>query len=86
MNSKFDLRIEAVRLAVNVEGVTPENVISVAKEIETYILGEVTLPEQYDPNDNLKKMSEIISQASFFKPATDEKVIEETKVEESVAE
>lgn len=77
MNSKFELRIEAARLAVNVEGVTPENVISVAKEIETYILGESVLPEQYDANDNLKKMSELISKS--FNHSADEKAVEEAK-------
>lgn len=86
MNSKIDLRSEAVRLAVNVEGVTPENVISVAKEIEAYILGDVTLPEAYDPNESLTKMTEALSKGSFLKPTTYETAVEEAKVEESVAE
>ena len=86
MNSKIDVRIESVRFAVTVEGVTPENVISVAKEIETYILGDATLPELYDPNSYLKQVSELLSHNSSFKPTTDEKGFKETKIEENVVE
>lgn len=55
MNSKLEVRFEAAKLAVMVEGVTPGNVVDVAKEIEIYILSDVNLPETYDTNAILKE-------------------------------
>lgn len=54
MNSKLELRNEAVRLAVNVKDVTSENVIEVSRKIETYILGDAELPEYFDTQKNLQ--------------------------------
>lgn len=55
MNSKLEVRFEAAKLAVMVEGVNPGNVVDVAKEIEIYILSDVNLPETYDTNEILKE-------------------------------
>ena len=61
MNSKLDLRLESAKLAVMVDGVTPENVISLSKEIEKYVIGEAELPESYDPNEMLKNSMEMLN-------------------------
>lgn len=82
MNSKLDLRIEAVKIAVNVEGVTPENVIETAKAIEGYILGSVELPDYIDPNAQMKELTEKFHTKDFG----NEKADKETASEESVAE
>ena len=60
MNSKLELREEAIKLAVNVEGVNTENVIDVAKKLESYILGEAKLPELYDSTEQMKQMMKMI--------------------------
>lgn len=85
MNSKLELRTEAVKIALNVEGVTPENLIETAEKIETYILGSVELPEYIDPQAQLKELSEKFLSKSF-EPKGDEKAIEETTSTESVIE
>lgn len=82
MNSKLELRIEAVKLAVNVEGVTSENVIKTAEKIEAYILGDTELPEWIDPQAQLKELSEKFLTKDFG----NEKADKETASEESVAE
>lgn len=61
MNSKLDLRLESAKLAVMVEGVTPENVISLSKEIEKYVIGEADLPESYDPSEMLRNSMEMFN-------------------------
>lgn len=61
MNSKLDLRLESAKLAVMVEGVTPENVISLSKEIEKYVIGEADLPEAYDPSEMLRNSMEMFN-------------------------
>lgn len=66
MNSKLELRIEAVRIAVNVDGVTDKNVIAVSEEIAKYILGDAELPEVYDPTELQDKMLKMISNLNFL--------------------
>lgn len=61
MNSKLDLRLESAKLAVMVDGITPENVISLSKEIEKYVMGEADLPEAYDPSEMLKNSMEMLN-------------------------
>lgn len=85
MNSKIELRTEAVRIALNVEGVTFENVIETAEKIETYILGSVELPEYIDPQAQLKELSEKFLSKPFESEAY-EKVIKEATATTSVAE
>lgn len=85
MNSKLDLRIEAVKIAVNVEGVTPENVIETAKAIEDYIIGDIELPEWIDAQSQWKELSEKFL-TKPFEPKPDEEADKETASEESVAE
>lgn len=82
MNSKLELRIEAVKLAVNVEGVTSENVIETAEKIEAYILGDTELPEWVDPNAQIKELTEKF----MSKDLSNEKADKETASEESIAE
>ena len=65
MNSKLELRIEAVRIAVNVDGVTDKNVIAVSEEIAKYILGDAELPEVYDPTELQDKMLKMMSNLNF---------------------
>ena len=54
MNSKIEARIEAVKLALNVEGVTSENIIEVSEKIASFIIGEAELPDK-DPSDDMQK-------------------------------
>jgi len=61
MNSKVEIRLEAAKLAVMVEGVTPDTVVNVSREIESYVLGEAKLPEVYDPNAMLKDSINILN-------------------------
>lgn len=56
MNSKIEARIEAVKLALNVEGVTAENIIEVSEKIADFIIGNSGLPDIYDSNGYLKDM------------------------------
>lgn len=66
MSSKIELRIEAVKLAVNVEGVTDKNVIAISEEIARYILGDAELPEVYDPTESQNKILAMMSQMNSF--------------------
>jgi len=66
MNSKLELRNEAVRLAVNVKDGTSENVIEVSRKIETYILGDAELPEYFDTQKNLQEMFATMSRTNSF--------------------
>lgn len=56
MNSKIEARIEAVKLALNVEGVTSENIIEVSKKIADFVIGEAELPDSYNANSELQAM------------------------------
>lgn len=46
MNSKLELRLEAARIAVKLDGVNINNFHESAYRIEHYLLGDATLPEQ----------------------------------------
>ncbi len=56
MNSKIEAKIEAVKLAINVEGVTSDNIIEVSAKIADFIIGDAVLPETYDSNAYMKEM------------------------------
>lgn len=56
MNSKIEVRIEAVKLAINVEGVTSENIVSISDAIYGFILGDAELPENHDANAEMKEL------------------------------
>lgn len=55
MNSKIEARIEAAKLAINVEGVTPDNIVSTSEAIYGFILGDAELPENHDANAAMKE-------------------------------
>lgn len=76
MNSKIELRIEAVKLAVNVEGVTPENIIEVSEKIFTFLQGDAILPETFDTNSVMKDMITNFGIPPIAK--NDEKIVTET--------
>ena len=82
MNSKIELRIEAVKLAVNVEGVTDKNVIAVSGEIAKYIIGDVALPEVYDPTENQSNLLKIMAGINKFNKKDDEDIEKTTEEEE----
>lgn len=65
MNSKIELRIEAVKLAVNVEGATPDNIIELSEKIFKFVQGNADLPETFDSSSAMKDMMK-----SFVKPPT----------------
>ena len=46
MNSKLELRLEAAKIAAELEGVTLDNFHEAVSRIERYILGSAELPEQ----------------------------------------
>ena len=75
MDSKFDLRLESARLAVMVDNIRKEDVISMAKEIEKYILGDNELPEMTDKNLMLEMA------ARLFKERPDINETEKEKAE-----
>lgn len=54
MNLRLDLRLESAKLPVMVESITPDNVVSLSKDIEKYLLGDAELPETYDQHKMLK--------------------------------
>lgn len=56
MNSKIEVRIEAVKLAINVEGATSENIITTSEAIYGFILGDAELPENHDANAEMKEL------------------------------
>lgn len=56
MNSKIEARIEAVKFALNVEGVSSENIIEVSTKIAAFIIGNAKPPDTYDSNGYLKEM------------------------------
>lgn len=64
MNSKIEARIEAVKLALNVEGVTSENIIEESGKIADFIIGNSELPDIYDSNGYLKDMVEKMTATS----------------------
>lgn len=64
MNSKIDARIEAVKLALNVEGVTAENIIEVSKKIADFVIGSAELPDKDPAEDMQKRMMDMLADAS----------------------
>ncbi|MCI9284337.1 MAG: hypothetical protein HFJ91_00675 [Muribaculaceae bacterium] len=56
MNSKIEVKIEAVKLAINVEGVTSENIVETSEAIAKFILGDAELPDTHDGNALYKEM------------------------------
>ena len=76
MNSKIEARIEAVKLALNVEGVTSENIIEVSKKIASFIIGEAELPDKDPSEDMQKRMMDMVTGA--YKNLSTPKVSTET--------
>lgn len=62
-NSRIEARCEAVRMAASVKDVTSDNLLEMAKKIEHYIVGDIELPDIYDPNAYMKELTEKL--ASF---------------------
>lgn len=56
MNSKIEVKIEAVKLAINVEGVTSKNIVETSEAIAKFILGDAELPDTHDDNALYKEM------------------------------
>lgn len=78
MNSKIEARIEAVKLAINVEGVTSENIVSTSEAIYGFILGGAELPETHDTKAEMKElmakmMPALNTPSTTTNPAPDEK-------------
>lgn len=78
MNSKIEARIEAVKLAINVEGVTPENIVKTSDAIYGFILGGAELPENHDANADMKElmakmMPTLNTPSTTINPVPDEK-------------
>lgn len=63
MNSKIEARIEAVKLALNVEGVTSENIIEVSDKIASFIIGSAELPDRDESADIQKRMMDMVTDA-----------------------
>lgn len=61
MNSKIEARIEAVKLALNVEGVTAENIIDVSEKIADFVIGNSELPDKDESVDFQKRMMDMMS-------------------------
>lgn len=61
MNSKIEARIEAVKLALNVEGVTSENIIEVSEKIASFIIGNAELPDKDPSEDMQKRMMDMVT-------------------------
>lgn len=59
MNSKIDLRMEAVRIAAGLEDITHSNLISVAESIERYIIGNAALPEVMDMKEMMSAFTDL---------------------------
>lgn len=57
-DTKLNARIEAVRLATTVKGVTLENILEVSKGIASFIIGEANIPEANDKGDYLERLME----------------------------
>lgn len=90
MNSKIEVRIESVRLAINVEGVTSENIVEASKAIYDFIIGDAELPESHDSNAEIKElMTKAFANNSYITPEmaalhveSDKLTIEDKKVED----
>jgi len=51
---QIELRMEAARIAAQVEGVTTRNFTAVARRIEHYIMGSARLPERFNEEDVIR--------------------------------
>lgn len=83
MNSKLELRNMAVNSALNVEGVTADNVIAVAEKIYAFVIGKAELPEKYDPNEAMEKMKDLMN---LNKPSNEKDAIQEADFAEEPAD
>lgn len=54
--NRVDIRIEAVKIALQIHAMDMSNVIETAKTVENYIVGNADIPEYEDPNKILKDM------------------------------
>jgi len=59
MNSKLELRNEAIRIAASLEGVTSKNLIGTAEKIEKYIMGDATLPDVMDMREMMNTFTDL---------------------------
>jgi len=59
MNSKLELRSEAIRIAASLEGVTSESLIVTAERIEKYIIGDTVLPDVMDMREMMKTFADL---------------------------
>lgn len=53
MNSKIAVRAEAVRMAMNVQGVSSNNIVAVSTKIADFIIGGSELPDIYNSDNKL---------------------------------
>ena len=56
--NRVDIRLESVKIAIQVHAMHLGNMVEIAKEIEKYIIGNADIPEYEDPNKLLKTMME----------------------------
>lgn len=56
--NRVDIRLESVKIAIQVHAMRLGNMVEIAKEIENYIIGDADIPEYEDPNKLLKTMME----------------------------
>lgn len=54
--NRVDIRLEAIKIALQIHAMDMSNVIETAKTVENYIVGNADIPEYEDPNKILKDM------------------------------
>lgn len=69
INSKVEVRNEALRIAVMLKDVDSANIIEVSEQIEKYMLGGADMQEVYDPNAYFKELTNMLKEqtGSSFK-------------------
>jgi len=59
INSKLEVRNEAVRIASMLKDVDSTNIVEVSEKIEKYMLGNVDVPDFYDPNAYMRELKDM---------------------------
>lgn len=54
--NRVDIRLESIKIALQIHSIDINNVVDIAKIIEDYIAGDADIPEYIDPNAALMRM------------------------------
>lgn len=62
--NRVDIRLESVKIAIQVHAMHTDNLVDIAKKVEEYIVGDAEIPEYVDPNEYIKEAISVMTKPS----------------------